>query len=156
MNNDENFKVRIVDMYKGLDEPIINNLYKNEKTQGVMVLSVQNELPLLKKNRKNWVLKDKRKLLKEIDMIKNKKVKEFTSSITKLGKNSPDINLMKDTNNKIINELESIDNFKKSLNNDEIYLKLKDLSIKKKFGNKTLSDISRLSDTDEFIEVFSN
>ena len=129
--DNENFKVRIVDMYKGVDEPIINNLYKDEKTQGVMLLSIQNEVPLLKKNRKTWVLKDKRKLLKEIDMIKNKKVKEFTSSITKLGKNSPDINLIKDTNNKMISSLEAIDNLKKSLNNEEIYSKLKDLSIKK-------------------------
>jgi len=154
--NNENFKVRIVDMYKGVDEPIINNLYKDEKTQGIMVLSVQNEVPLLKKNRKTWVLKDKRKLLKEIDMIKNKKVKEFTSSMTKLGKNSPDINLIKDTNNKMISSLEAIDNLKKSVNNDEIYSKLKDLSIKKSFGSKTLSDISRLSETEDFIEIFSN
>ena len=154
--DNENFKVRIVDMYKGVDEPIINNLYKDEKTQGVMLLSIQNEVPLLKKNRKTWVLKDKRKLLKEIDMIKNKKVKEFTSSITKLGKNSPDINLIKDTNNKMISSLEAIDNLKKSLNNEEIYSKLKDLSIKKNFVSKTLSDISRLSETEEFIEVFSN
>jgi len=154
--DNENFKVRIVDMYKGVDEPIINNLYKDKKTQGIMLLSVQNEVSLLKKNRKTWVLKDKRKLLKEIDMIKNKKVKEFTSSMTKLGKNSPDINLIKDTNNKMISSLEAIDNLKKSVNNDEIYSKLKDLSIKKSLGSKTLSDISRLSETEDFIEIFSN
>jgi len=148
--DNENFKIRIVDLYKGMEEPIINNLYKDEKTQDLMVLSIQNDLSLLKKNKKKWIVKDKRKLLKEIDLIKNKKVKEFTSSISKLGKNSPDINLIKNKNNKIISDLEAIDNLKKSLNNDEIYSKLQNIS------HKNLSDISRLSETDEYIEVFTN
>jgi hypothetical protein len=148
--DNENFKIRIVDLYKGIEEPIINNLYKDEKTQDLMVLSIQNDLSLLKKNKKKWIVKDKRKLLKEIDLIKNKKVKEFTSSISKLGKNSPDINLIKNKNNKIISDLEAIDNLKKSLNNDEIYSKLQNIS------HKNLSDISRLSETDEYIEVFTN
>jgi hypothetical protein len=148
--DNENFKIRIVDLYKGIEEPIINNLYKDEKTQDLMVLSIQNDLSILKKNKKKWIVKDKRKLLKEIDLIKNKKVKEFTSSISKLGKNSPDINLIKNKNNKIISDLEAIDNLKKSLNNDEIYSKLQNIS------HKNLSDISRLSETDEYIEVFTN
>jgi hypothetical protein len=148
--DNENFKIRIVDLYKGMEEPIINNLYKDEKTQDLMVLSIQNDLSLLKKNKKKWIVKDKRKLLKEIDLIKNKKVKEFTSSISKLGKNSPDINLIKNKNNKIISDLEAIDNLKKSLNNDEIYSKLQNIS------HKNLSDISRLTETDEYIEVFTN
>jgi hypothetical protein len=148
--DNENFKIRIVDLYKGIEEPIINNLYKDEKTQDLMVLSIQNDLSILKKNKKKWIVKDKRKLLKEIDLIKNKKVKEFTSSISKLGKNSPDINLIKNKNNKIISDLEAIDNLKKSLNNDEIYSKLQNIS------HKNLSDISRLTETDEYIEVFTN
>jgi len=148
--DNENFKIRIVDLYKGIEEHIINNLYKDEKTQDLMVLSIQNDLSILKKNKKKWIVKDKRKLLKEIDLIKNKKVKEFTSSISKLGKNSPDINLIKNKNNKIISDLEAIDNLKKSLNNDEIYSKLQNIS------HKNLSDISRLSETDEYIEVFTN
>jgi hypothetical protein len=33
--DNENFKIRIVDLYKGMEEPIINNLYKDEKTQDI-------------------------------------------------------------------------------------------------------------------------
>jgi hypothetical protein len=123
MDNKE-FKVRIVDLYKDIDKPIINNLYENDQTKEIMELSERSELLLLKKDKNRWVLKDKRKLLKEIDMVKNRKVREFTSSISKLGKNSPNINLMKDTNNKMISDLESIDNLKKSLNDDDVYSKL--------------------------------
>lgn len=155
--NNEDFKVRIVDLYKDIGEPIISNFYKDKNTQEIMVLSVQNDLSLLKKNKKNKiVVKDKRRLLKEIDVMKNKKVKEFTSSISKLGKDSPDINLLRDTNNKMISQLESMDNLKKSLKNEENYLKLKDLAKIQKGGSKNLSDISRLSESDDYLEIFSN
>jgi hypothetical protein len=203
MDNKE-FKVRIVDLYKDIDKPIINNLYENDQTKEIMELSERSELLLLKKDKNRWVLKDKRKLLKEIDMVKNRKVREFTSSISKLGKNSPNINLMKDTNNKMISDLESIDNLKKSLNDDDVYSKLQNatsinylskdnlkeknkesnkinipvikqndklinntttisnskhvIKSKQNGGNqkKTLSDISQLSESEDFIEVFSN
>ena len=155
--NNEDFKVRIVDLYKDIGEPIISNFYKDKNTQEIMVLSVQNDLSLLKKNKKNKiVVKDKRRLLKEMDVMKNKKVKEFTSSISKLGKDSPDINLLRDTNNKMISQLESMDNLKKSLKNEENYLKLKDLAKIQKGGSKNLSDISRLSESDDYLEIFSN
>lgn len=158
--NNEDFKVRIVDLYKDIGEPIINNLYKDKNTQEIMVLSVQNDLSLFKKNKKKCVVKDKRRLLKEIDVMKNKKVKELTSSISKLGKDSPDIKLIRDTNNKMISQLESMDNLKKSLKNEEIYLKLKDLAKIQKGGSKgcskNLSDISRLSESEDYLEIFSN
>ena len=197
--DNKDFKVRIVDLYKGIDNPIIDNLYEDNQTKEVMVLSEKTDLLLLKKDKNRWVLKDKRKLLKEIDIVKNRKVREFTSSISKLRKNSPDINLIKDTNDKIISDLESIDNLKKSLNNEQTYMKLQNLSSlnylgekenkkdnkkenKKKPSNqnggnnittipinksnninvkdekvkKTLSDISQLSESEDFIEIFSN
>jgi len=210
--DNKDFKVRIVDLYKGVDKPIINNLYEDNQTKEVMKLSEKSDLLLLKKDKNKWVLKDKRKLLKEIDMVKNRKVREFTSSISKLGKNSPNINLMKESNEKMISDLESIDNLKKSLNNDEMYLRLQNLSsfnylekdnkkdkqiknnsniqnggnnisvvkpkiqiIDSKIKNnnnssidtfvkpveniksrKTLSDISQLSESEDYIEIFSN
>lgn len=211
--DNKDFKVRIVDLYKGVDNPIINNLYEDNQTKEIMKLSEKSDLLLLKKDKNKWVLKDKRKLLKEIDMVKNRKVREFTSSISKLGKDSPNINLMKDTNEKMISDLESIDNLKKSLNNDEMYLRLQNLSrinnlekknkkdkedkeiiqnggnnissisvvkpkiqiINSKIKNnnnssigpfvkpvenfksrKTLSDISQLSESEDYIEIFSN
>jgi hypothetical protein len=85
-----------------------NNLYDNDQTKEIMELSERSELLLLKKDKNRWVLKDKIKLLKEIDIVKNRKVREFTSSISKLGKNSPNINLMKDTNNKMISDIKVI------------------------------------------------
>ena len=53
--DNKDFKVKIVDLYKGVDKPIINNLYEDNQTKEVMKLSEKSDLLLLKKD-KNVVI----------------------------------------------------------------------------------------------------
>jgi hypothetical protein len=176
--SDDNFKIRIIDFYKDVDKPLITNLYNDDDGKDLLKISLKNEVSILKKDKKKWQIKDKRKLLKEIDMAKKKKVKEITNNFNNITKPNQTINILKDTNNKLISELESIDNFKKNIENDNIYDRLKNLAslsynnndltkknIKGGGKNKILNikivdivnklDESSSIDSD-FIEIFSN
>jgi hypothetical protein len=132
--DNQDFKVRIINFYKDVDKPLINNLYDNKDTKELLELSTKNDFNLLKKDKNKWVIKDKRKILKEIDTAKKKKVREYTSKISKINKTSPNLELIKNENNKIINELESIDNFKKSIDNDNKFNILENLA-KENYSN---------------------
>jgi len=126
---DNNFKVRIIDFYKDVDEPLISNLINDNDGKDLLKISLKNELSLLKKDKNKWQIKDKRKLLKEIDIAKKRKVKEITSNFNNVTKPNQSISVLKDTNNKLISEIESIDNFKKTLEDDKLYERLKNLAL---------------------------
>jgi len=128
--DNKDFKVRIIDFYKDVDKPIINDLYNDEKAKNVLELSTKTQFSLLKKNKNKWIIKDQRKLLKEIDSVKKKKVNEIKSSFTKLNNEDININELKDSNNKLIADLESIDNLKKNIDDNELYTKLQNLTLK--------------------------
>jgi hypothetical protein len=170
--NNQDFKVRIVDFYKDMDKP--TGLHGDE-VKDVLMLSNKTEFPLLQKEKDKWIIKNKGKILKDIDSMKKKKVKEFTSNVN----NYHDINELKNNNNKIIADLESIDNLKKSIGDDKLYSRLQNLAllnnksykkneekkddqklIKGKNKNKNKIELSELSqfssETEDYIEVFSN
>lgn len=185
-NND--FKVKIIDFYKDVDKPIIDNFYQNNSFKNILELSTVSEVPLLKKNKDNWQLKDKRTILKDIENSKKKKIKEFKNQLSKI--NEIKITDIKQSNNKLLTDLESIDKLKTNIENDETYSQLKNLSllssnislIKKKSkknqngGNSSIKiidieetnklekiNLSKIipkdnltSDSDDFIEIFSN
>jgi len=188
---DKEFKVRIVDFYKDVDKPIINNIFDDKEGKQVLELSTKTEFNLLKKDKNKWILKDKRKILKEIDLVKKRKVKEYTTKINQLNKDNTNLDTLKLANIKIISELENIESLKKNIDDEELYKKLVKLAsfnhsenflknnqeiniqkitsiaklpkrgggsfVKEFKENKNLSDISQLSsETDNFIEVFSN
>ena len=74
-NND--FKVKIIDFYKEIDKPIINNIYKDNFGKNVLEFSTINEVPIFKKDKDVWKIKDKRKLLKDIELIQKKRLKNL-------------------------------------------------------------------------------
>ena len=119
------FKIKIVDFYKDVEKPIINNLYEDKDTKELLVLSTKNDINLFKKGKNTGVVKDKRKLLKEIDVIKKKKVREFSSNI----RGNDDFNDIKNSNNKFILDLESMEDLKKNIDNEKIYLRLQNLAL---------------------------
>lgn len=125
----QDFKVRIVNFYKDVDKPMLNSLYDDSEVKDILMLSTKTEFPLLQKDKNGWNVKNKGKLLKDIDSIKKKKVKEFTSIVNNYHKDNTNINELKNTNNKMISELESIDNLKKSLGNQELYVRLQNLAL---------------------------
>ena len=178
------FKIKIVDFYKDVEKPIINNLYEDKDTKELLVLSTKNDINLFKKGKNTGVVKDKRKLLKEIDVIKKKKVREFSSNI----RGNDDFNDIKNSNNKFILDLESMEDFKKNIDNEKIYLRLQNLAllsnstskeskenkeykknllipkikdleikdIKKIKGGNSNIEIQIDTESSEYIEVFSN
>jgi hypothetical protein len=173
-NND--FKVRIIDFYKDVDKPIINNLYEDNLGKNILEFSTNNEIQILKKDKNSWKIKDQRKLLNELESIKKKKIKNLKESFNNF--NDSDINEIKNKNNKYLSEIETITDLKKNLEIKDNYLKLKNLSLlgtsnikggsispsslkiidinNNKEINIKIDNILISSESEEFIEIFSN
>ena len=124
-NND--FKIRIIDFYKDVDKPIINNLYEDNLGKNILEFSTNNEMQILKRNKNSWKIKDQRKLLNELESVKKKKIKNLKESFNNF--NDFDINEIKNKNNKYLSEIETITDLKKNLEIKDNYLKLKNLSL---------------------------
>lgn len=120
------FKIRIIDFYKDVDKPIIDNMINNESFKNILELSTVSEIPLLKKDKNNWSLKDKRVILKDLDNSKKKKIKEIKNNLSKLDEIK--IIDIKESNNKLMSDLESINILKNKLEDDEFYNNLKNIS----------------------------
>jgi len=160
---EQDFKIRIIDFYKEVDQPIMTNLFNDNESKDILELSTKNDFQILKKEKNKWIIKDKRKLLKEIDIAKKKKVKEITNNFNNISKPEQTISILKDVNTKLISEIESIDDFKEKINNDDLYKKLKNLAtincipknnlIKTKKGGGYKEKIIQNNKEDEIINI---
>jgi len=185
------FNIRIIDFYKNVDKPVIDNMVNNESFKNILELSTFSEIPLLKKDKNNWKLKDKRIILKDLENSKKRKIKEIKNNLSKLDEIK--IIDIKETNNKLMTDLESINTLKNKIEDDEVFnnlMKISHLSNgvdltktnkKQKGGSKSknkdmdssikIIDIEEnnfekiklnipkntlSSDSDDFIEIFSN
>jgi len=175
---EKDFKIRIIDFYKDVDKPFLSNLINDNEGKNILELSTKNDFQILKKEKNKWQIKDKRKLLKEIDIVKKKKVKEITNNFNSISKPNQTIDILKETNNKLISEIESINDFKNKMDNDDLYKKLKNLAAmnyttKNKKGGASFELSSSDSDKEikikiinikkylsssesDYIEIFSN
>jgi hypothetical protein len=160
-------KLKIYDFYKNVDKSVINNLTKDENIQDILKLSVYAELNLLNKTNDKWKLKDKRTLLKEIDLEKKNKIKQLTNLL----ENSLDNTLenIKITNEKIINDINNINNLKRTIEKDDVYNNIKNIT-KKNYTNKVNKRIIKNEDNmlltkfinkkpkniNNYIEIYSN
>jgi len=100
--------------YKDIDKPIVNNYMNNFNLKNLLNLTTIIDLTVFthkKKNKKEWQLKDKRKLLKECEIKKKEKIKEATNTLTSLitNKSKKAIDDVKNKNETILNEIENID-----------------------------------------------
>lgn len=118
--------IQITDFYNDVDKPFIKDIYKNDIFKNILELSSINKIPLLKKDKNHWQLKDKRKILKDIQTKKKNKVKELKDNLSKI--DFMQFKDLKENNNKLLSDIESIDLLKTNIENDDIYLKLKNLS----------------------------
>ena len=50
------FNLRIIDFYKNIEVPIINNMVANNSFKNILELSSISEISLLKKQKKKWCL----------------------------------------------------------------------------------------------------
>lgn len=179
-NND--FKVKIIDFYKDVDKPIINNLYEDYLGKNILEFSTINEMQILKKDKNSWIIKDQRKILSDLESVKKKKIKNLKNSFNNF--NDLKIEEIKKNNNKFLSEIEIITDLKKDIENKDNYMKLKNLSLlgstnkkvkskKQKGGfntpnlkiidihnkeeiNLKINNLLNSSESDEFIEIFSN
>ena len=115
--------------------------------KNLIKLSNKVDLDLFKMNRRKWVIKDKRKLIGECKKKKKNRLKKLSKDINKMVKNDDDnITLkIKNLNNEIFDDLNTIDDVISELNNKV------DLSNLKFLTNKIIDSLS-----DEYIEIFSN
>lgn len=100
--------------YKDIDKPIVNNYMNNFNLKNLLNLTTIIDLTVFthkKKNKKEWQLKDKRKLLKECEIKKKEKIKEATNTLTSLitNKSKKALDDVKNKNETILNEIENID-----------------------------------------------
>lgn len=150
---EQDFKIRIIDFYKDVDKPFLSNLISDNEGKDILELSTKNDFQILKKEKNKWQIKDKRKLLKEIDIVKKKKVKEITTNFNNISKPNQTIDILKETNNKLISEIESIDNFKKKMDNDDLYKKLKNLASMNYSSKKGGFNLNYSSSSDEELKI---
>jgi hypothetical protein len=128
-----------------------NNEHLYENTLNLLSL---NNIKLLKMNKKNWCINDKRQLLSELESNKKKKIKELKNQFKKL--NSGNIDDIKQQNNKLLSEIDVINKLETNINDNNNYNNLKNLTLlnsKNKLGKKEQLG-GQLED--QFIEVYSN
>lgn len=122
--------------YKNIDKPIINDCLNKFNLKNLLELStITNLYVFTKQKKKNWRLKEKRMLLKECDIKRKQKLKAVTESINELSKNkSKDLLLeVKQKNNSLFNEIETIDTLIETIEKDYPDLESKDFL--EKFSN---------------------
>jgi hypothetical protein len=137
LNNSEN---SLENYYKNVNKPIINECINNLNLKKLLELSSIAKLNVFtsKKNKnKNpeWKLKEKRILLKECDLIRKHKIKEVSESLSKLSKNKSKNLLLevKDKNNNLLNDIETIDTIIETIEKD--YPQIEKNDFLEKFSN---------------------
>jgi hypothetical protein len=137
LNNSEN---SLENYYKNINKPIINECINNLNLKKLLELSSIAKLNVFtsKKNKnKNpeWKLKEKRILLKECDLIRKHKIKEVSESLSKLSKNKSKNLLLevKDKNNNLLNDIETIDTIIETIEKD--YPQIEKNDFLEKFSN---------------------
>lgn len=139
-----------------IDINLLNNL---------VALSSVNNVNIFK-HRDKWILKDKRKLIKECENKKKKKINEICNSLKSLSNNNS--SQIKIINDNLINDIEKIDSlietiekndincnkFKKILNTQTHYNVNKDIKLFS--GEKEKTSILHFDKTKKYIEIFSN
>ena len=120
LNDNEN---NLENYYKNINKPIINECINNLNLKKLLELSsITNLNVFTSKKHKNpeWKLKEKRILLKECDLIRKHKIKEVAESLSKLSKNKSKNLLLeiKDKNNNLLNDIETIDTLIETIEKD--------------------------------------
>ena len=121
------FNLRINDFYKNVNIPIINNMVSDNSFKNILELSSISKISLLEKQKKKWCLKDKRKILRDIEITKKKKINEIKNNLSKI--DIIKIDDIKNNNNKLLSDLESINLLKNNIINDDIYNNIKNISL---------------------------
>jgi hypothetical protein len=114
----------------------------NNNLQNLVALSSINNVNIFEHKGK-WILKDKRKLIKECNNKKKKKIKEICNSLKSLANN--DVSHIKIMNANLINDIEKMDSLIETIEKQYGEIREKDSISKDMFQN-----------VKKYIEIFSN
>ena len=138
MDNNKKKIIKISDYYKDFDLP--NSCLSNDSFRNLLELSANNDINILDKSKKEKPkIKSKKKIINQCEKLKKIKIKELTKELNKYNTNI-ESKKIRETNDKYVDNLESIDSLMNIISNDNDIDKLNKL----------------LSDSDDFIEKFSN
>jgi gas vesicle protein len=107
--------------YKNIEKPIINDCLNKLNLKNILELSTITDLYLFTKKKKtDWKLKEKRILLKECDIKRKQKIKEFTDNLNELSKYKSKniLSQVKEKSNNIFNDIETLENMIESIEKD--------------------------------------
>lgn len=139
MSDNKNI-IKISDYYKDFNLP--DKCFNCENLRNLLELTAENNVKLFNKKNNSIKLNSKRKIINECRKLKKIKLKELTKKLnTYTTETDVSSNIIKDTNNEYINNIENIDSIIKILNNDNDINFLDEILSEKK---------------DEYIEVYSN
>lgn len=132
--------IKILDYYKDYNLP--QECFKCDNLKNLLELSAINNIPIFERKKDNIKVNSKKKIIKECRKLKKIKLKELTKELNGYNITESDVSChkIKDTNDKYVNNIQSIDNIIKILNNDNNIDYLDEL----------------VSEKNDFIEVYSN
>jgi esterase/lipase len=134
--------IKISDYYKDYNLP--KSYFDSNSIRNLLELSAINNISIFDENKKNkYKIKSKKKIIKECQNLKKIKIKELRKELNNYtSQDNIDSERIIDVNNKFVNNLESIDSIINIVNKDD---------------NINIDKLNKLiTDSDEFIEIFSN
>ena len=132
--------IKISDYYKDYNLP--KSCFDSNSIRNLLELSAINNVQLFDGDKKKkYKIKSKKKIIKECEKLKKIKIKELRKELNNYtSQENIDSEKIINTNNKFVNNLESIDSIINIVNTDNDIDKLNKLIV----------------DSDDFIEIFSN
>jgi hypothetical protein len=126
-----------------------NNVLKN-----LVLLSSINDVNIFK-YKDSWILKDKRKLIKECENKKKKKINEVCNSLKSLTNNNS--SQIKIINDNLINDIQKIDSLIETIEKNDIDPKSLHFTLaKSKLKIHLPESCEYLNKSKKYIEIFSN
>jgi hypothetical protein len=94
-----------------IDKPIINEFCKNNYLKNLLNLSIKNNLPVVSKKNKRWIIKDKDDILSQCENKKKKEIRKALLQLSRLTKDCSKNSIMeiKKVNNELEDKIINID-----------------------------------------------
>ena len=138
--------IKISDYYKDYNLP--QKCFDSNVLRNLLELSAVNHIKIFDKNKNKTKVNSKKKIIRECRKLKKLKLKELTKELNSYNISESDVSssIIKDKNNKYINNIEGIDSIIKILKDEKSEIDILD---------DIISDKNNKNDF-EFIETYSN
>ena len=94
--------------------------YLNNHIEKLLNLSSKTDLKIFKKEKNDWVLRDKRIIINKCQKMKQYKIKNLSDNLKNISSTNEnsELNKIKKINNKTLNDIEDINNIIEIVNNN--------------------------------------